>query len=101
MTMQFRNLSVLNLTLPNIETAGSNALKDNIILAVDREGHFFMNDQPIAKPNINEALKLASSLGQEQSILILADENTPLHDVTFLMDACRKNQLERIRLQSR
>jgi biopolymer transport protein ExbD len=34
-------------------------------------------------------------------ILLVADEEVPLKHVTSVMDVCRSNQLNKIRLQSR
>lgn len=100
-SMQFRGASTLNLVLPKIETAGENKLEQQIEIAIGPQGDFFYNGTPVTSSELEAALRTAASLGQNWPVLVLADENSVLKDVTFAMDACRKNGLENIRLQSR
>lgn len=101
MTMQFRNLSALNLTLPKIETAGENRLQDHMKVAVDADGAYFLNSQPVTEDELLAAFHLAGSLNSQQSVLLMADERTPLRYVAFIMDVCRREGLEKVRLQAR
>ena len=100
-TMQFRNLRALNVRLPKIETAGSNLLRNEIILSVDREGRYFLNDTEVDEPALIRALETAASLAESPTALIVADEEVPLKRVTRLVDLCRSNGLRDFRLQSR
>ena len=100
-TMQFRNLRALNLRLPKIETAGSNLLRNEIILSVDRDGRYFLNDAEVDEPTLIRALASAASLAETPTALIVADEEVPLKRVTRLVDLCRSNGLRDFRLQSR
>lgn len=100
-TMQFKQVSSLNITVPKIETAGENKLKEQVVIAVSPEGDYFLNDQPIAKTQLNQAIQLVGELTPDQPVLLIADEEVPLKKVTEIMDICRTNQLNKIRLQSR
>ncbi len=100
-TMQFKQVSSLNITVPKIETAGENELKEQVVIAVSPEGDYFLNDQPIAKTQLNQAIQLVGELTPDQPVLLIADEEVPLKKVTEIMDICRTNQLNKIRLQSR
>ena len=100
-TMQFRNLRALNVRLPKIETAGSNLLSNEIVLSVDREGGFFINDREVREPELVQALTLAAAMASKPKALIVADENVPLKRVTRLVDLCRSSGLTDFRLQSR
>ena len=100
-TMQFRNLRALNLKLPKIETAGSNQLRNEIILSVTREGFYYLNDAQVDEDRLVAALRAAVSLPDKPKALIVADEEAPLKHVTKLVDLCRENGLEDFRLQSR
>jgi len=100
-TMQFRNLRAINVRLPKIETAGSNLLQNEIVLSVDREGKYYINDSEISEQRLETALRAASQLPQKPKVLIVADEDVPLKKVTRLLDICRSNQLQDFRLQSR
>ena len=100
-SMQFRNLTLLNLTLPKIETAGKEQPSDSLQLGVDVDGNFYLNGSPISEEDLSDQIKKVAELSQDTPVLIMADENSLLHKVTFLMDTCRKAGLEKVRLQSR
>lgn len=100
-TMQFRQVTALNITAPEIETAGKNKIDEQVILAVDAEGAFFLNDQRLEKEALDAALRVAGEVTPEIPVLLMADEEAPLKHVTEVMDLCRKNRLNKIRLQSR
>lgn len=100
-TMQFKQVSSLNITVPEIETAGENEIREQIVIALSPEGDCFLNDQPVAKAQLAEAMKVAGELTPDLPVLLIADEAVPLKNVTEVMDICRSNQLNKIRLQSR
>ena len=100
-TMQFRNLRAINVRLPKIETAGSNLLQSEIVLSVDRDGRYYLNDSEISEQRLDVVLQTAAQLPQKPKVLIVADEDVPLKKVTHLVDICRLNELQDFRLQSR
>ncbi|HSH09829.1 MAG TPA: biopolymer transporter ExbD [Oceanipulchritudo sp.] len=100
-SMQFRNLTLLNLTLPKIETAGKEQPTDSLQIGVDTEGQYFLNGLPVGDDELVEQIQTMAKLSPETAVLIMADENSLLRKVTFLMDTCRKAGLEKVRLQSR
>jgi biopolymer transport protein ExbD len=100
-SMQFRNLTLLNLTLPEIETAGREEASDSLQLGVDMDGQFYLNGRPIGQGALREEIDNVARLRPDTPVLIMADENSLLGKVTFLMDTCRKAGLEKVRLQSR
>lgn len=100
-TMQFRDLRALNVKLPKIDTAGSNLVKNELVISITVEGEFFVNAKPVVYEELISILQLNSSLPNKPIILIVADEDVPLKHVTEVVDLCRKNDLEDFRLQSR
>ena len=100
-TMQFRDLRALNVKLPKIDTAGSNLIKNELVISITVEGKFFVNAKPVVYDGLISILQLSSSLPNKPIILIVADEDVPLKHVTEVVDLCRKNDLEDFRLQSR
>lgn len=100
-TMQFKQVSSLNITVPKIETAGENEITEQIVIALSPEGEFYLNDQPVEKAQLENAVKLAGELTPDMPVLLIADEDVPLKHVTEVMDICRSSQLNKIRLQSR
>jgi biopolymer transport protein ExbD len=100
-SMQFKDQKALNINLPKIETAGENKIKKELLIGVDKEGTFFLNNQPVTIDELEAALKVASSINSEQSVLLMADEESYLKNVTQLIDLCRKVNLKKFKLQSR
>ena len=100
-TMQFKQVSTLNITVPQIETAGKNEIEERIVIAVSPEGEFYLNDQSVEKTVLAAAMKLAGELTPNMPVLLIADAEVPLKFVTEVMDVCRSYQLNKIRLQSR
>ena len=100
-SMQFRNMATLNIVLPKIETAGKSKMIEQIEIGISPEGQFFFNGEPLTRPQIEAAIKLAASFDKDALVLILADEESYLKHITFVMDTCRNAGLHRIRLQSR
>ena len=100
-TMQFKQVSTLNITVPKIETAGENEIEERIVIAVSPEGEFYLNDRAVEKAVLAAAMKLAGELTPNIPVLLIADEEVPLKFVTEVMDVCRTYQLNKIRLQSR
>lgn len=100
-TMQFRSATVLNITLPKVETAGKNEFKGNVIIAIDKEGSIAFNGKAVPKQALPSLLEQVREVDRNIPVLIKADEDTPLKDVTFVMDACRSSGLNKFSLQSR
>lgn len=100
-SMQFRNLTVLNLTLPRVETAGREEAPDRLEISIDAEGEFYFNGDPITPEALTEQVRLYGQANPQMPVVIVADENTFLRHITFVMDLSRKSGLETIRLQTR
>lgn len=100
-TMQFKQVSTLNITVPKIETAGENEIQEQIVIALSPEGEIYLNDRPVKKSALVSAMNLAGELTPDLPILLIADEQVPLKYVTEVMDVCRSQQMNKIRLQSR
>ena len=100
-TMQFKEIKVLNITMPEIKTAGINKIDEQILIAIDASGGLFYNGISVSNQQLSEALIATSKMKDDLSILIMADEATELKVITEVMDLCRNNQFNKIRLQSR
>ena len=100
-TMQFRDLRAVNVKLPKIETAGSNLVKNEITISISKDGKFYADAQEVSISKLTSLMNAASSLPMKPTILVVADEDVPLKNVTIVVDLCRKNGLEDFRLQSR
>lgn len=104
-TMQFRSVATMNLTLPKVETAGKSELKESITITITKEGEFTFQSgarsSQVSVEQLEGVVRDVSRLSKDITVLIRSDENTPLRHITAAMDICRKNGLNKIRLQSR
>lgn len=100
-TMQFRTIATMNLTLPKVETAGKSELKESITISIAKEGTVDFNGKPASMETLAELVHQVGSVTKDIPVVIRSDENTPLRYVTQAMDICRKQGLNKIRLQSR
>ncbi len=100
-TMQFQDLRALNVKLPKIESAGSNIVRNELIISIKAEGETFVNGNPTDRDDLEKVLKSSASLKKKPMVLVVADENVPLKFVTEVVDLCRLNNLEDFRLQAR
>jgi len=101
MTMQFRDMNVLDITPPKMETAGKNTQTDQIVVAITPEGEYLVEGDSRTEEEVALVFQEAAQLEPKPSILLMADEDVPLKHVTFVMDESRKAQLEKVRLQTR
>lgn len=101
MTMQYREVMTLNLVLPQIETAGKSEISRALTIGIDQSGNFSLDGRKIEREELPGLLQPLKPVAADVSVLIMADEKTPLLEVTYAMDQCRQAGLESIRLQSR
>jgi len=100
-TMQFKDLRALNVKLPKIETAGSNLIKNELIISVSKDGLYTVDNQKVSIDKLQKIFSSASLLQKKPTVLVVADEDSALKHVTEVVDLCRKNGLEDFRLQAR
>lgn len=100
-TMQFKQATTMNLTLPKVETAGKSELKDSLTISITKDGAVDINGKATTMEKLEEAMHQIGNLTKDVTVVIRSDENTPLRFVTQAMDTCRKQGLNKIRLQSR
>lgn len=100
-TMQFRTITTMNLTLPKVETAGKSELKESLTISITKEGTVDFNGKPATMETLEQLVRQVGTVTKDITVVIRSDENTPLRFVTQAMDVCRKQGLNKIRLQSR
>ena len=100
-TMQFKDLRAINVKLPKIESAGSNLVRNELIISIKEKGETFVNGNQTDRDDLAKLLKTSSSLKKKPVVLVVADENVPLKFVTEVVDLCRLNELVDFRLQAR
>ncbi|HEY1765009.1 MAG TPA: biopolymer transporter ExbD [Opitutaceae bacterium] len=100
-TMQFRSATMLNITLPKISTAGKNEFKGTVTIGVDKSGLISFNGKVVSEDGLMAALKQVHDQDADIPVLIKADEESQVKKLAFVMDACRKANLNKFSLQSR
>jgi len=100
-TMQFRSAATLNITLPKVETAGKNEFRGVVTVGIDPQGILSVNGIAVTEGQLEQYLREVRNVDRDISVLIRADETTPLKTLAFVMDTCRKLGLNRFSLQSR
>ncbi len=100
-TMQFKSATTMNLTLPKVETAGKSELKESLTISISKEGAVDVNGRSASMATLQELVRQIGSVSKDITVVIRSDENTPLRFVTEAMDVCRKQGLNKIRLQAR
>jgi biopolymer transport protein ExbD len=99
-TMQFKSAATLNITLPKVETAGKNEFRGNVTISIDKNGAMTFNGKPVKDDQIEPLLAQVHNVDKDIPVLIKADVTTQLGKVTTVWDACRKNGMMKISLQS-
>jgi len=99
-TMQFKSAATLNITLPKVETAGKNEFHGNVTISIDKDGSMSFNGKKVADNQIEGLLSEVHNVDKDIPVLIRADVTTQLGKVTYVWDACRKNGMMKISLQS-
>ncbi len=100
-TMQFRSMTTMNLTLPKVETAGKSEIKDSLTISITKDGGVEVNGRTASMQVLEQLVQEIGRVSKDITVVIRSDENTPLRYVTQAMDTCRKQGLNKIRLQSR
>ena len=100
-TMQFKQATTMNLTLPKVETAGKSELKESLTISIGKDGSVDLNGKPATMETLEALVHEVGKISKDLTVVIRSDENTPLRFVTQAMDTCRKQGLNKIRLQSR
>src|SRR5437868_2945899 len=99
-TMQFKSAATLNITLPKVETAGKNEFRGNVTISIDKNGAMTFNGKAVKDEEIEPLLAQVHNVDKDIPVLIKADVTTQLGKVTTVWDACRKNGMMKISLQS-
>jgi biopolymer transport protein ExbD len=100
-TMQFRSVTTMNLTLPHAETAGKSELKESFTISVSKEGKMEVNGHPATMANLEQLADEIGRVSKDITVLVRSDETAELRYALQAMDICRKHGLNKIRLQTK
>ena len=77
-SMQFQDLRALNVTLPKIDSAGSNKITNQLVVSVSQKGEYFLNGNEDNLKKIGEVMKSSASLPRKPA---LKDTMVSQHDM--------------------
>lgn len=93
MSMKFDDIAQLGITPPSAESAAKERTETRLVVAVNRDGAFFVNSQIVPAENLADALKNAAEKQKTQSLVLVADEEVATKHTVFIIDQARKNGL--------
>lgn len=86
--------SALDLVLP--KSKAQTVKRQDLSVTINAAGEFFVNDQPVAEPEL-ERLLLREAAGVEEAVVILkADESVPTGTTVKVMDMAYRNRLKMV-----
>ncbi len=88
--------SSIRLDLPRAEGTQSADAPRFVSVVLDREGKVFLNDKPVAPPQLAEQLAAAAKQNPDTEIQLRADQAVPYGRVVEVMGVAHKAGLSRI-----
>ena len=93
MSMKFDDIAQLGITPPSAESAAKNRTETRLVVAVDRDGAFFINSEAVPAERVAEMLKRVAEEQKTQSLVLVADEDVATKYTVFIVDQAQKNGL--------
>lgn len=100
-TMQFKSATTLNITVPKVQTSGTNQFTGKVEIGIDKEGLISVNGKTVDIAQMEELLKEVKQVNPDTPILVKADETSHFGVVTQVWDACRRLGLSKVVMQTR
>ena len=96
----------LNLTLPQTAPEAAPAGKNQIgtpgaTIVIQKDGAILFNGKKVTEEQLSALLHQVQQTSRDIPVLVSMDENTPAKTLAFVMDACRKEGLNKISMQTR
>ncbi|MFI4969113.1 MAG: ExbD/TolR family protein [Lysobacterales bacterium] len=90
LTTTFVQHSRMQVTLPQAESAEQSEQRDALTVMIDRDGHFFIDNNEVLNPGLDslkEAIARVGGEDHERPVMLRADGMTPHQAVVTAMDA--------------
>lgn len=93
MSMKFDDIAQLGITPPSAESASKNRTETRLVVAVNRDGTFFVNSESVPAERLSEYLGAEAKRRETQSLVLVADEDAATKYTVFIVDQAQKNGL--------
>ncbi|HEY3757682.1 MAG TPA: biopolymer transporter ExbD [Opitutaceae bacterium] len=101
-TMQFRSAQMLDITLPELKSAGKNEInKNGVVISIEKSGDVFFNDQRVTDDQLTADLIQVHNSNADIPVVIKGDEDSQFKRIAFVLDQCRLAGLRDFQLQSK
>lgn len=90
LTTTFVQQGHMKVSLPQASDKASAPAAQELVIVIDREGHFFIGDNRVLgddEPTLKRAIQAAAGSDRERPVLLRADGMTPHQAVVTAMDA--------------
>jgi biopolymer transport protein ExbD len=90
LTTTFVQHSRMQVTLPQAESAEQSEQRDALTVMIDRDGHFFIDNNEVLNPGLDslkEAISKVAGEDRSRAVMLRADGLTPHQAVVTAMDA--------------
>jgi biopolymer transport protein ExbD len=90
LTTTFNNQAKMRIVLPEASAKATTATKQELVIAIDRTGHYFVGANEVLKPGLDslkQAIVDAAGDDRERPVSLRADGRTPHQAVITAMDA--------------
>ncbi|MBO5781431.1 MAG: biopolymer transporter ExbD [Opitutales bacterium] len=101
LTMQFKENGVVQINPPSMSTSEKAQESGNPnILAVSKDGEFYLNEKKMPIDEISETLKKNAESDKEASVLLLGDELAKYGDIAKAVDCVRAAKIKKLRIRT-
>ena len=91
-----------NPAFPKAGAAGKNQVGSNgVTIVIQNDGTVLFNGKKAAEEQLARLLSQVKAINRDIPVLVSMDENIPAKMLAFVMDACRKEGLNKISMQTR
>ena len=88
--------SSIRLDLPKTDAAAPNDTPRFVLLVVDKAGQIYLDDKPVAQPELARRLVLVAGQNPDTEVQLRADEAVPYGRVVEVLGTAQKAGLSRI-----
>lgn len=99
-TLNPTRISKIEVSLPKASSAISLEGSEKTVLAINKNGEYFINDERVEKSDLKKTLKAKKTENPSFSILLKVDRESKFDDVARALDAINELDIQRVSVAS-